>query len=243
MDPASTMIERPLLLAVQANVEERHDAAFNAWYYHHVPALLAIPGYRWGRRYQGVVGDTKYLALYEIEDATFLERLIGADADKRDPIANEEFGKFDRLQGVNDVRINIYQQLSGSHLGNPLLNDDLPLSVVMVDCVVPEKEAEFNSWYDRSHVPNLLQIPGYASGARFQLLDHPALEWLGMGPKYLALYELDSLDCLASLTDPDAMRPEARDELARWMSYGMPLVDNMSWNVYRPIAKHWRLDE
>ena len=243
MDPASTMIERPLLLAVQANVEERHDAAFNAWYYHHVPALMAIPGYRWGRRYQGVVGDTKYLALYEIEDATFLERLIGADADKRDPIANEEFGKFDRLQGVNDVRINIYQQLSGSHLGNPLLNDDLPLSVVMVDCVVPEKEAEFNSWYDRSHVPNLLQIPGYASGARFQLLDHPALEWLGMGPKYLALYELDSLDCLASLTDPDAMRPEARDELARWMSYGMPLVDNMSWNVYRPIAKHWRLDE
>ena len=243
MDPASTMIERPLLLAVQANVEERHDAAFNAWYYHHVPALLAIPGYRWGRRYQGVVGDTKYLALYEIEDATFLERLIGADADKRDPIANEEFGKFDQLQGVSDVRINIYQQLSGSHLGNPLLNDDLPLSVVMVDCVVPEKEAEFNSWYDRSHVPNLLQIPGYASGARFQLLDHPALEWLGMGPKYLALYELDSLDCLASLTDPDAMRPEARDELARWMSYGMPLVDNMSWNVYRPIAKHWRLDE
>ena len=243
MDTASTIIERPLLLAVQANVEERHDAAFNAWYYHHVPALLAIPGYRWGRRYQGVVGDTKYLAFYEIEDATFLERLIGADADKRDPIANGEFGKFDRLQGVSDVRINIYQQLSGSHLGNPLLNDDLPLSVVMVDCVVPEKEAEFNSWYDRSHVPNLLQIPGYASGARFQLLDHPALEWLGMGPKYLALYELDSLDCLASLTDPDAMRPEARDELARWMSYGMPLVDNMSWNVYRPIAKHWRLDE
>ena len=243
MDPASTMIERPLLLAVQANVEERHDAAFNAWYYHHVPALMAIPGYRWGRRYQGVVGDTKYLALYGIEDGTFLERLIGADADKRDPIANGEFGKFDRLQGVSDVRINIYQQLSGSHLGNPLLNDDLPLSVVMVDCVVPEKEAEFNSWYDRSHVPNLLQIPGYASGARFQLLDHPALEWLGMGPKYLALYELDSLDCLASLTDPDAMRPEARDELARWMSYGMPLVDNMSWNVYRPIAKHWRLDE
>lgn len=243
MDPASTIIERPLLLAVQANVEPQHEAAFNAWYYHHVPALLAIPGYRWGRRYQGVVGDTKYLALYEIEDATCLDRLIGADADKRDPIANEEFGKFDALQGVSDVRINIYQQLSGSHLGNPLLNDDLPLSMVMVDCVVPEKEAEFNAWYDRSHVPNLLQIPGYASGARFQLLDHPALEWLGMGPKYLALYEFDSMDCLASLTDPDAMHPDAKDELARWMAYGVPLVDNMSWNVYRPIAKHWRLDE
>ena len=241
MDPASTIIERPLLLLVQANVEARHEHAFNAWYYHHVPALLEMPGYRWGRRYQGVVGDTKYLALYEIEDAAFLEHLIGPDADKRHPIANEEFGKFDQLQGLSDVRINIYQQRSGSHLGNPLLNDDLPLSVVMVDCVVPEKEAEFNAWYDRSHLPNLVQIPGYASGARFQLVDHPALEWLDMGPKYLALYEFDSLDCLASLTDPETMRPEAKDELERWMGYGAALVDNMSWNVYRPIAKHWRL--
>jgi antibiotic biosynthesis monooxygenase (ABM) superfamily enzyme len=241
MDPTSTIIECPLLLLVQANVAAEHEYDFNAWYYHHVPALLEIPGYRWGRRYQGVLGDTKYLALYEIEDAAFLEHLIGPDADKRHPTANAEFAKFEQLQGVSDVRINIYQQLSGSHLGNPFLNDDLPLSAVMVDCAVPEKEAEFNAWYDRSHVPNLVQIPGYASGARFQLLDHPALEWLGMGPKYLALYEFDSLDCLPSLADPDSMRPEAKDELERWMSYGMPLVENMSWNVYRPIAKHWRL--
>jgi antibiotic biosynthesis monooxygenase (ABM) superfamily enzyme len=243
LDTTSTVIERPLLLLVQANVGVRHERAFNAWYYHHVPALLEIPGYRWGRRYRGVVGDAKYLALYEIDDAGSLERLIGPNADKRHPIANDEFEKFGRLQGLSDVRINVYQQLSGSHLGHPLLTADLPLSVVMVDCAVPEKEAEFNAWYDRSHVPNLLQIPGYASGARFRLLEHPALEWLDMGPKYLALYEFDSLDCLDSLANPESMRPEAKAELQRWLDYGVPLVDNMSWNVYRPIAKHWRLDD
>lgn len=243
MDPTSTLIESPLLLSVQANVEARHEHAFNAWYYHHVPALLEILGYRWGRRYQAVVGETKYLALYEIEDAAFLQSIIGGDADKRHPVANAEFEKFEQLQGLSDVRINVYRQRSGSHLGNPLLKEDRPLSVVMADCVVPEKEAEFNAWYDRSHVPNLVKIPGYASGARFQLLEHPALDWLEMGPKYLALYEFDNLDCLPSLTDPDKMRPEAKDELARWMEYGVPLVDNMSWNVYRPIAKHWRLDD
>ena len=243
MDPAGRIIERPLLLLVQMNIEAEHERAFNAWYYHHVPALLEIPGYRWGRRYRGVVGDTKYLALYEIEDAAFLENLIGPDADQRHATANAEFAKFEQLKGLSDVRINIYRQLSGSHLGNPLLKDDLPLSLVMVDCVVAEKEAEFNAWYDTSHVPNLVRIPGYASGARFQLVDHPALEWLGMGPKYLALYEFDSLDRLPSLADPDTMHPEAKDELARWMDYGAPLVDDMSWNVYRPIAKHWRLDD
>ncbi len=239
----STIIERPLLLLVQANVEAAHEHAFNAWYYHHVPAILEIPGYNWGRRYQAVVGETKYLALYEIKDTSLLESQLGEDADKRHPTANAEFAKFDQLQGLSDVRINVYRQLSGSHLGNPFLSGDLPLSVVMADCVVPQKEAEFNAWYDSSHVPNLLQIPGYASGARFQLIEHPALDWLDMGPKYLALYEFENLDCLPSLADPDTMCQEAQDELGRWMEFGAPLVDNMSWNVYRPIAKHWRLDD
>ncbi len=242
MDPATKIIERPLLLLVQANVEAQHEHAFNAWYYHHVPALLEIPGYRWGRRYQAVRGDHKYLTLCEIEDVTFLERLIGPDEDRRHAIANHEFAKWEQLEGLSDIRINVYQQHSGSHLGNPFLKDDYPLSVVMVDCVAPEKEAVFNDWYDYSHLPNLLQIPGYASGARFQLFEHPALDWLGMGPKYLALYEFDNLDNLPSLADPETMCLEAKDEFARWMEFGAPLVDNMSWNVYRPIAKHWRLD-
>ncbi len=38
----------PLLLLVQANVAPEHENAFNAWYYHHAPALLEIPGYGWG---------------------------------------------------------------------------------------------------------------------------------------------------------------------------------------------------
>ena len=183
IDPATTTIKRPLLLLVQANVEAQHEGQFNAWSYHHVPALLEIPGYRWGRRYQAVRGDHKYLTLCEIEDAKFLEHLIGPDTVRRHAIANQEFAKWEQLEGLSDIRINVYQQHSGSHLGSPFLKGDQPLSVVMVDCVVPEKELAFNDWYDYSHVPNLLQIPGYASGARFQLFKHPALDWLSMGPK------------------------------------------------------------
>ncbi len=49
----------PLLLLVQANVAPEHERTFNIWYYQHVPTLLEIPGYLWGRRYVNVVGDTK----------------------------------------------------------------------------------------------------------------------------------------------------------------------------------------
>ncbi len=231
----------PLLLLVQANVASEHEAAFNAWYHRHVPTLLEVPGYVWGRRYVGVVGEVKYLALYEIASVSDLERLLGADAARRHPLVNEEFARFEQLQGLRDVRINVYQQLSGTHLGHPLLQSDLPLSVVMLDCADAAQEAAFNDWYTHVHVPHLVRIPGYVSGARFRLVEHPALVWLNMGPKYLALYELAGLDAIPSLADPEQMRPEARDELANWTTHGAPLATNMSWNVYRPLARHWRL--
>jgi antibiotic biosynthesis monooxygenase (ABM) superfamily enzyme len=234
---------RPLLLLVQANVTPEHESAFNVWYYQHVPTLMEIPGYAWGRRYVNIVGDIKYLALYEIADAAYLESLLGPTADSRHALANSEFAKFEQLQGVHDVRINVYQQLSGTHLGHPLLQSDLPLSVVMVDCIGAEKEAEFNAWYTHSHVPNLVRIPGYVSGARFRLVEHPALEWLGMGPKYLALYELADQQCIPSLADPQQMRSEAKAEFKNWTTYGAPLVADMSWNIYRPIAKHCPMTE
>ena len=233
----------PLLLLVQANVAAPHEAAFNTWYYNHVPTLLEIPGYLWGRRYINLVGETKYLALYAITDESVLDSLLGPDPAKRHALANHEFAKFEQLQGLSEVKINVYRQLSGTHLGHPLLQADLPLSMVMLDCNDPAQEAAFNEWYTHSHVPNLVRIPGYVSGARFRTIDHPALAWLNMGPAYLAMYEWANTDCIPSLADPDQMRAEAREEFANWTAYGAGLASNMSWNVYRPIAKHWPLHE
>lgn len=229
--------EGPLLLLVQANVAAEHEEAFNAWYYHHVPRLLEIPGFNWGRRYVGVRGEIRYLALYELESADVLTAMYGEQG--RDPRAIAERAKFDALEGLTDVRSNVYVQRSGTHLGHPLLTADRPISTVMCDCVVPEKEDEFNAWYDHSHVPNLTRVPGYASGARFQLYEHPLLAGRGQGPKYLALYELDDLNAIPGMADRDHMNPEARAELARWQDYGVPLVDGTIWNIYRPIASHW----
>lgn len=232
----------PLLLVVQANVTEEHEATFNRWYQHHVPTLMQIPGYRWGSRYRGVMGDEKYLAMYEIDDASYLESLLGESEEQRHPFASSEFADFGKLEGVSDTRINVYQQISGAHLGQPFPRAELPLSVVMVDCSDASQEAEFDAWYTASHVPTLLRIPGYVSAARFKLYSHPALDWLSMGPKYLALYELASLDCIPTLADPEQMRPEAAAEFSRWTSYAGPMVDNMSWNIYQPVARHWPVE-
>ena len=51
-------------------------------------------------------------------------------------------------------------------------------------------EEEFNDWYDTEHFPQRRALPGFLSGSRWVCLDG----W----PRYLALYELESLDALAT---------------------------------------------
>jgi hypothetical protein len=53
-------------------------------------------------------------------------------------------------------------------------------------------EEEFNAWYDQEHLAERLAIPGFRSAQRWAA-DVPA-----GGGKYLATYELDSLQVLSS---------------------------------------------
>jgi hypothetical protein len=232
----------PLLLAVQANVEPEHEAAFNDWYHCHVPHLLQVPGYRWGRRYRGVVGDIGYLAIYAVADRARLPALLGPDQAARPAIVNDEFAQFERLRGLSAVSINVYEQIYGPPFTPALIAANYDLSLVTMDCRL-ELETDFNRWYDTSHVPNLLRVPGYLSGRRFRLADHAALVHLHMQPRYLALYEVEH-DKVPQIADPATMSPEAHAEFHNWITVGSPMVleGTFGWNLYRPLAKHWPLD-
>ena len=56
----------------------------------------------------------------------------------------------------------------------------------------PAMEEEFNVWYDEEHLPERLSIRGFRSARRWVADVKPG------GGKYLATYELDSLDVLSS---------------------------------------------
>ncbi len=56
--------------------------------------------------------------------------------------------------------------------------------------VEPEWENDFNRWYDQEHVPSLLRVPGYLSARRYVAVDGT--------PKYMAFYEIASLDAYRS---------------------------------------------
>jgi len=54
----------------------------------------------------------------------------------------------------------------------------------------PEMEGEFHDWYDGEHLPGRLAVPGFLTGHRLVCLEG----W----PRYVAMYDLESLDVLKS---------------------------------------------
>jgi hypothetical protein len=59
--------------------------------------------------------------------------------------------------------------------------------MVMVD-IAPEMDTDFNAWYEEEHVPDLMGMPGFLNAGRYQAIKG--------GPRYLALYELESAGAL-----------------------------------------------
>ena len=61
------------------------------------------------------------------------------------------------------------------------------LLVVFAD-IDPTRDADFNAWYNQEHLPERLAAPGFLDAARYEALKG--------GPRYLALYELESVEAL-----------------------------------------------
>lgn len=88
--------------------------------------------------------------------------------------------------------------------------------------IAPEAEREFNEWYNTEHIPELLEVPGFLSGRRYQAVDG--------SPQYLALYELTNVEVLKG----DAFR-RVRELPTAWSKKIIPLFRNTTIGMYRQL--------
>ena len=97
------------------------------------------------------------------------------------------------------------------------------LLVVYTDVAV-EHDADFNAWYNQEHLPERLSAPGFLDAARYEALRG--------GPRYLAVYELESVEALQ--TD-EYLRQ--RDNPTEWSRRVSPLMaaGGMIRNVYTQV--------
>ena len=104
--------------------------------------------------------------------------------------------------------------------------------VVSMD-VDPDKEALFNEVYDTEHVPLISKVPGVRSASRLQ---GEAFTWQMAGkvatkphegPRYTAIYEIDSP---AVLMSPEWAKAA---EAGRWPNEVRPFTKNRHHAIYK----------
>src|SRR5204863_6221748 len=76
----------------------------------------------------------------------------------------------------------------GTNKEGKMANKGRAMFMVLVDLKDERYEEEFNAWYNSEHLPELLGLPGVLDGARYMAVKG--------GPKYLAMYELESVEVM-----------------------------------------------
>jgi hypothetical protein len=106
---------------------------------------------------------------------------------------------------------------------------------------VAGKEDEYNKWYNGQHIPDILNIPGFAAAQRFCVADHQ----MGSAPakqKYLALYEIETDDLEATINElksrqgtPEIVASDAIDMKDVVAVYFQPVAEKvLAKDVKRP---------
>src|ERR1700722_14880884 len=86
--------------------------------------------------------------------------------------------------------------------------------VVMSNPTTPGQEAEYNEWYNKIHIPDVLNVPGFVAAQRFKVAESGGPSWLWWwgqkdaqpdrhsgSHRYMVLYEIETEDPQATLDD------------------------------------------
>lgn len=82
---------------------------------------------------------------------------------------------------------------------------------------IPQDEVD--DWYDLEHIPQRLALPGFLGAERWTLIDG--------GPLSLTVYDLDSLEALAS----EPYRGITGDHLSPWTKRVFPRTERHRWEA------------
>ncbi len=100
------------------------------------------------------------------------------------------------------------------------------LFVVETNCADAAREAEFNEWYNKTHLPDVLETPGFIRATRYENTEPSEGE-----AKFLATYEIET-------DDIDKFMKTHTDNMARKRAEGRfsELLVVVSRGFYRQIC-------
>ena len=183
-----------------------------------LPAAIATPGVLRARFAGAAPGREapawRHIAIYDVdrEPAEVAAALFSRDATDSPAIDG------------GSLRLVTASALTPRLLADSISDSSgIPLLFVVLTNPVDGREAEYNEWYDRRHLQDVLAIPGFVAAQRFligELATPPALPW-----KYLAIYEVA----------PDAVEAAFAEMDVRKGTERMPISDALDDDRFRAL--------
>lgn len=165
---------------------------YNNWYWtEHIPVKSTIPGVLSARRYH-LVGNSRldapqYMAIYEIDKPEVIESY-----DWKVTTVGSEWSK--RLNLHFEGAAGVYERIFPTNVDDSQMYPKSEFVYVTRMTPLPSGEDEFNRWYNEHHVPEMTAVPGVISGRRYRSVGKA----YPYGPKYTAIYEIESPDVIES---------------------------------------------
>ncbi|TRM66848.1 hypothetical protein BD626DRAFT_484023 [Schizophyllum amplum] len=211
-----TEITKPLPLVVilqEVGLEIDQDRYLDWYNNEHGPRRLTIDGFLNAARWEAVDGKKpSWLTLYDLTS----EDVANGDAYQAVAAMGSDNEK-EILQKLEASARVVYRYLS-SRTHPSATQEQLPgkyVLAVWMD-VKPEREEEFNKWYNEEHLALLEKVPGWLRGRRYTLVGAKAR---GAAPeaqlKYLAVHELSHDGFMESAELKEAMSTPWREDVMK----------------------------
>jgi hypothetical protein len=222
-------------LFARMNCDGEHVDEFNQWYDGpHIQGASEIPGFgTQHRRFQALTIEGKYWTYVPNPEFTAIYE-IANDGDVASAINSDEYREWsqdflaqwrDRTQDENSILV------------DQIFGDEGPIEyqqvlIAQMD-VVPEREEEFNQWYNEVHIPGAGGIPGFGTDhRRFRSYDLEGKYWTYRGkPRYTAMYEVKPDTNILDAINSDEYKEWSGDFLAQWRDGTIGEVSTMCKRV------------
>jgi len=195
------MVQNKVLLMVRiGDVPGEIEREWNRWYdTTHIPNRLNKPGFILVRRFAALWGESKYLTLYELDGLETLKSEAYQELRKWE--ASLPPNSFERITvGLPDFCRGVYEQIYPEQEEHKMPNTQF-LFTIGHD-VPPNREEEFNAWYNTEHIPAMInRVPGFVTARRFRNVGSllpPGSGKADTSPQYVTLYDLSNDKVLES---------------------------------------------
>ena len=134
----------------------------------------------------------KYLTLYQLTDIDVLNREPYLSLRDREVYSPPD--SFEAItRGLSDLSGGVYEQIFPEEGGYEIHQLAQFLLAVGHADLPPEKEEEYNDWYNTEHIPSYSEIPGFLSARRFRIAEGSMSAMPGAPmpeARYSAMYDL-----------------------------------------------------